>query len=69
MPSFTQTEKQGGQTEIRQVTVCSQPKWIENQTHWKDLNTVVMVDRTRQYIGEEQNSKLFYISSLVNPTP
>lgn len=67
-PCYEQTEKQGGRAETRKVTVCSQPKWIENQALWKDLNSVVMVERTRIIKGEEQNHKSFYISSLVNPS-
>ncbi len=67
-PCYEQIEKQGGRTENRKVTVCSQPKWIENQALWKDLNSVVMVERNRIIKGEEQIHKAFYISSLVNPS-
>lgn len=67
-PCYEQTEKQGGRTETRKVTVCSQPKWIENQTLWKDLHSVVMVERTRVIKGQTEISKSFYISSLVNPS-
>jgi predicted transposase YbfD/YdcC len=68
LPCYEQTQRQGGRTETRKVIVCSQPKWIENQALWKDLNSVVMVERTRLIKGEEQIHKAFYISSLVNPT-
>jgi predicted transposase YbfD/YdcC len=65
---YEQTEKQSGRTETRKVTVCLQPKWIENQALWKDLNSVVMVERIRVIKGETEISKSFYISSLVNPS-
>jgi predicted transposase YbfD/YdcC len=68
LPSYEQTEKQGGRTETRKITVCSQPKWIENQSLWKDLNSVVMVERTRLIKGQMESSKSFYISSLVKPS-
>jgi hypothetical protein len=64
----TQKNK-GERIETRKATVCSQPKWIENQLQWKDLNSVVMVERSRPIKGEEQTSKAFYISSLANLTP
>jgi predicted transposase YbfD/YdcC len=69
LPCSEHTEKQGDRTETRKVTVCSQPKWVENQSQWKDLNSIVMVAKTRVIKGQEQNNKVFYISSLVNPTP
>lgn len=68
LPSYEQTEKQGSRIETRKITVCSQAKWIENQAQWKDLHSVVMVERSRVIKGEEQISKCFYISSLINPT-
>jgi predicted transposase YbfD/YdcC len=67
-PCYEQTEKQGGRTATRKVTVCSQPKWIENQALWKDLNSVVMVERSRVIKGEVQTHKAFYTSSLVKPS-
>lgn len=69
LPCYEQTEKQGGRTETRKITVNSHPKWVENQSQWKDLQTVVMVERIRIIKGQTENSKSFYISSLVNPTP
>jgi predicted transposase YbfD/YdcC len=69
LPTHEHTEKQGGRIETRKVTVCSQPKWVENQSQWKDLNSVVMVERNRVIKGAEQISKAFYITSLVSPTP
>lgn len=68
-PYYEQIEEQDGRTEIRKVTVCSQPKWIENQALWKDLNSLVMVERTRIIKDEKQMHKTFYISSLVNQNP
>jgi hypothetical protein len=65
---YEQTEKQSGRTETRKVTVCLQPKWIENQALWKDLNSVVMVERIRVIKVDTENSKSFYISSLANPS-
>ena len=68
LPCYEQTEKQAGRIETRKITVCSQAKWIENQALWKDLNSVVMVERTRAIKGKQQIHKTFYISSLINPT-
>lgn len=68
LASYEQSEKQSGRTETRKITVCSQPKWIENQAQWTDLNSVVMVERSRLIKGELQKHKVFYISSLVNPS-
>jgi predicted transposase YbfD/YdcC len=68
-PCYQQIEKQGGRAERRKVTVCSQPKWIENKALWKDLNSIVMVERIRTLNGNTESSKSFYISSLINPSP
>lgn len=69
LPSTTLVEKDHGRGEIRKVYVADKIDLIDERDNWKDLKSVIMIERTR-IIGEEtQVSTGFYISSLENQTP
>jgi predicted transposase YbfD/YdcC len=66
LSSYTQESKQHGRYEMRKITISHQLKWIEDAMLWKDLKSVIMVERTRRVAGVETTSKVFYISSFAD---
>jgi predicted transposase YbfD/YdcC len=64
LPTFVQEAKQHGRKETRKITVSHHLKWIEDAALWKDLKSVIMLERTRVIAGVVTTSKVFYISSL-----
>lgn len=58
-------KKAHGRQEVRRVSVCTSVDGFTGVNEWKDLRSVVMVERERT-IGEKTSSeKVYYLSSLV----
>ena len=66
---FETIEKGHGRIETRKVYVCeNHHEFLESTNDWNSLNTLIMVERTRWIKEIETTSKVFYISSLINPS-
>jgi len=53
-----------GRLEIRRYAVCSDVSWLQERHDWPGLQSVVMVNYTREVKGQTRNIRRFYISSL-----
>lgn len=60
----TTMDKGHGRGEIRKVYVSQSLDFIEECAHWRDLSTIIMVERTRLIGNKVEEQTQFYISSL-----
>jgi predicted transposase YbfD/YdcC len=58
-----------GRSELRRVYVSENLDFIDEKAAWKDLSSIVLVERSRWKEGKETSTESFYISSLVGKTP
>lgn len=69
LAQHTSMDKAHGRGEIRQVWVCQNLDLVDECRHWKDLHTIILVQRTRLVGDQVQAQTQFYISSLKQPDP
>lgn len=69
LPTETFLDKDHGRGEIRRVYVADKIALIDQRDKWRDLNSIIMIERTRITGGETQTSTSLYISSLQDKTP
>jgi predicted transposase YbfD/YdcC len=60
----TTVEKGHGRLETREVVVSQDLGWLEGQTDWAKLKTVIEVTATREIRGKISKEKRYYIASL-----
>lgn len=53
-----------GRIETRRYWSTSAIDWLSDQASWKDLSTIVMVERERMVDGKTSNETSYYITSL-----
>ena len=56
-----------GRVETRVTTVIHDIGWLQDHHKWPGLNSVVIVDSTRELNGESERESRFYITSLALP--
>ncbi|GAF77866.1 unnamed protein product, partial [marine sediment metagenome] len=61
---YEEVDKGHGRLEIRKCYVSSQLDWLPNRKDWKDLNTIIMIESSRELKEEVSVERRFYISSL-----
>lgn len=54
-----------GRIETRKTTVIHDVEWLQDMHHWPGLNSVVMVESTRETGDKIERETRFYITSLV----
>jgi len=69
LAQHTSMDKAHGRGEIRKVWLCQKLDLMEECARWKDLKTLVMIQRTRLIGNQVQEQTQFYISSLSHPAP
>lgn len=69
LAQHTTYDKGHARGEIRKVYVSHRLDLLEACAEWKDLNTVVMVQRTRLMADQVQEQTQFYIASLSQADP
>jgi predicted transposase YbfD/YdcC len=57
-------EKNHGRIETRKVTVFQNLEWLQQTHRWPGLNSVVMVESTRETSAKTETETRFYITSL-----
>lgn len=58
-------EKDHGRIEERRCWVTEEIGWLEQKQEWKNLNSVIMVEATREVMGKERTvERRYFISSL-----
>lgn len=55
-----------GRVETRKVWVTSAIDWLTDRKDWKDLQSVVMVEATRETEGKSSCERRFYITSMAS---
>ena len=68
LPCFTQVDKAHGSGEERKVYIAQAIDLVEERERWRDLHTLIMVERRRIVAGKQQEQTMFYISSLTQTT-
>ncbi len=59
-------DNEHGKIEIRNYWTSSSIEWLHDLEKWKNLRTVCMVERERQFKNRTQKESSYYISSLEN---
>jgi predicted transposase YbfD/YdcC len=57
-------EHQAGRTEVRSATMLTQLQYLPDAAAWKDLKTIVCVERSRTIGEETTRERVYYLSSL-----
>jgi predicted transposase YbfD/YdcC len=60
---FETTDGDHGRIEVRRHRVCNDVQWLRERHRWKDLNSIAMVEASREIDGKTTLSRRFYISS------
>lgn len=55
---------QAGRTEVRSATMLTQLQYLPDAAAWKDLKTIVCVERSRTIGEETTRERVYYLSSL-----
>lgn len=55
-----------GKIEIRKYWTVSDTNWLQGKENWKNLETICMVERERQFADKTENETSYYIGSLAN---
>ena len=53
-----------GRMDTRRYTVCSEISWLQERHNWPGLQSIIMVNYTREVKGQTKTVRRFYISSL-----
>jgi predicted transposase YbfD/YdcC len=64
-----QLDKAHGRGEERRVYIAQAIDLVEQKDEWRDLHTLIMVERKRIIAGKQQGQTMFYISSLTDTDP
>lgn len=64
MPTHRSTDEAHGRQETRTVRAMPLLAWPSSDQRWTDVETAVMIDRTRCIDGKETAARHFYITSL-----
>lgn len=55
-----------GKIEIRRYWTISDIDWLQGKENWKNLNTICMVERERQFDEKTEKETSYYIGSIAN---
>lgn len=55
-----------GKIEIRKYWTLSDIDWLQGKQNWKNLTTICMVERERQFENKTENETSYYIGSVEN---
>ena len=55
-----------GKIEIRKYWTVSDIDWLQGKENWRNLKTICMVERERQFVDKTENETSYYIGSLTN---
>lgn len=69
LASFTSRDLGHGRAEERKVYVLNNLSFVEASLEWKNLNSIILVERKIYREGKEEISKSLYMSSLQEPNP
>jgi predicted transposase YbfD/YdcC len=61
---YEDVDKGHGRVEIRKCYVSSQINWLSDREKWKDMNTIIMLESSREIQSKTATERRFYISSL-----
>lgn len=61
---FRTVEKEHGRIETRKVWVEDNIEWLHHKDKWKGLQSIVMVEATREIQDKKTKERRYYISSL-----
>ena len=61
---FEETDKGHGRIEIRKCTVVGEVSWMSQESKWKNLKTLAMIESTRIINDQTTTETRYYISSL-----
>lgn len=62
--SYEELDKGHGRIEVRKCIVSSQIDWLQQKQNWVGLNTVAMIEETREIGDKISIERRFFISSL-----
>jgi len=60
------TDAEHGKIEIRKYWTLSDIDWLQRKENWKNLTTICMVERERQFEERTENETSYYIGSVEN---
>ena len=60
------TDAEHGKIEIRKYWTLSNIDWLQGKENWKNLTTICMVNRERQFANKTENETSYYIGSVEN---
>ncbi len=66
LPFNQQLDKAHGRGEERRVYIAGAIDLVEEREKWRDLHTLIMVERKRIIAGKKQEQTMFYMSSLTD---
>ncbi|GAB6910182.1 putative H repeat-associated protein [Desulfosarcina cetonica] len=55
-----------GRIEIRKYWTSSDISWLQGKENWRNLETICMVERERQFVDRTENETSYYIGSLAS---
>jgi predicted transposase YbfD/YdcC len=61
---YSSVDGEHGRLEVRDYWCCRDVTWLEERSKWKDLSSLIMVERQREIKGVTSREVAFYISSL-----
>lgn len=59
-------DKNHGRIEMRRYALSTDLNWLEQKQHWLGVNSVVMVESTRQIKEKVSVERCYYLSSLTD---
>jgi predicted transposase YbfD/YdcC len=66
-PSHTSTTKDHGRIEQRKCTIIDNLSFVDEAVHWKDIQTIVRIERQREILstGQKSTETQYYICSKI----
>ena len=58
------TDAEHGKIEVRKYWTLSDIDWLQGKEHWKNLTTICMVERERQFKNKTEKETSYYIGSV-----
>lgn len=69
LPCYEHRNLDHGRAELRKVYLLEDLRFVEMAQEWRELKSVIMVERESWREGELKKTRRFYISSVANTTP
>lgn len=66
---ITTAEQQAGRTEVRTCAVLTDLRYLPDAEEWKDLHTIIKMERTRTKNTKTTTETVYYLTSLEHDVP